>query len=414
MTSSCVLLLKCSCATTTTTTTTRGNLHCYSSTAKHVGPCCINSDILALCYSEALPHVCTHMYIHVQTALSLLASCTQDAASQLAINHAALCHFGTAAKLAAFVNRSDLSESAARHAWNVCASSGLLSCGLTCAALIPQLKAIAGALNATRTSSVPYQVICSSLNPLTAEFITCLIFKWAYVAQMLVHVATEGVPEYHVSGCCSGAGSWWEPERDMLFHSSLVICCLCQVSCNILLLKCLVAAGDWGAARRHVEALQRCLPLKSTAPAAAAALVQVAGWRAACLVHASLTVTPRVGEDMNRLLSELNTPGAKVREFNGDRLRQMLLDKHHLRTAEVVWSDEHIQLLNMAAATQPAALANYVAALFAFQAYAWLAFAQACSNKADQLSARKAAIAALEGLPLKQVRPAAGVILVGN
>jgi hypothetical protein len=85
-----------------------------------------------------------------------------------------------------------------------------------------------------------------------------------------------------------------------------------QVSCNVLLLECMAAAGQWDAARRHVEALQRCLPLKASGPAAAAA-EQVAGWRASCLVRASLTATPRVGEDMNRLLAELSTPRAKVR-----------------------------------------------------------------------------------------------------
>jgi hypothetical protein len=84
-----------------------------------------------------------------------------------------------------------------------------------------------------------------------------------------------------------------------------------QVSCNVLLLECMTAAGQWGAARRHVESLQRCLPLKATGPAAAAA-EQVAAWRATCLVRASLTATPRVGEDMNRLLAELSTPRAKV------------------------------------------------------------------------------------------------------
>jgi hypothetical protein len=85
-----------------------------------------------------------------------------------------------------------------------------------------------------------------------------------------------------------------------------------QVSCNVLLLECMAAAGHWGPARRHVESLQRCLPLKATGPAAAAA-EQLAGWRATCLVRASLTATPRVGEDMNRLLAELSTPRAKVR-----------------------------------------------------------------------------------------------------
>lgn len=79
----------------------------------------------------------------------------------------------------------------------------------------------------------------------------------------------------------------------------------------MLLLECMAAAGQWGPARRHVESLQRCLPLKATGPAAAAA-EQVAGWRATCLVRASLTATPRVGEDMNRLLAELSTPRAKV------------------------------------------------------------------------------------------------------
>lgn len=82
-----------------------------------------------------------------------------------------------------------------------------------------------------------------------------------------------------------------------------------QVSCNVLLLECLTAAGQWAAARQHVEALQRCLPLKTHGPVADAA-VEVAGWRARCLARAPSS--DRMMEDMNRLLSELSTPQAKV------------------------------------------------------------------------------------------------------
>lgn len=82
-----------------------------------------------------------------------------------------------------------------------------------------------------------------------------------------------------------------------------------QVSCNILLLECLAAAGQWPAARQHVDSLQRSMPLKSHGPATAAA-VAVAGWRATCLARAP--PSKRIMEDMNRLLSELGTPQAKV------------------------------------------------------------------------------------------------------
>jgi hypothetical protein len=36
----------------------------------------------------------------------------------------------------------------------------MLECGLTRAALIPQLKAVAGALNATRPADMKFQVSC--------------------------------------------------------------------------------------------------------------------------------------------------------------------------------------------------------------------------------------------------------------
>jgi hypothetical protein len=81
-----------------------------------------------------------------------------------------------------------------------------------------------------------------------------------------------------------------------------------QVSLNVLLLRCLAAAGHWTAARLQTEALQRCLPQKTSGPFAAAALT-VAAWRATCLAHAP---TGRAAEDMNRLVAELATPAAKV------------------------------------------------------------------------------------------------------
>eukprot|EP00775_Hariotina_reticulata_P008282 gene8282-8469_t len=191
-------------------------------------------------------------------------------ASLLVLCHKAVCHFAQAAKLAGFIHKADLAEAAARHAWNSC--QGLLATGLTQASIIPQLRMMAAALNATRPAD-----------------------------------------------------------------------CSFQVSLNVLLLRCLAAAGQWTAARQHAETLQRCLPLKTSGPFAAAAAT-VAAWRAVCLAHAP---TGRAAEDMNRLVAELATPTAK--------------------------------------------------------ASVWLAFAQACSNYQDQLAGRKAALASLEGHSLEQV-----------
>eukprot|EP00878_Enallax_costatus_P046694 GHUV01056954.1.p1 GENE.GHUV01056954.1~~GHUV01056954.1.p1 ORF type:complete len:351 (+),score=114.45 GHUV01056954.1:187-1239(+) len=211
-----------------------------------------------------------------QAVMSLLSTSGRDAAIQLSFQHKALSHFATSAKLAGFVSRADLAGAAARLAWNACttnSTAGLLAAGLTRAAVIPQLKTVTAALNASRPADPSF-----------------------------------------------------------------------QVSCNILLLECLTAAGQWPAARQHVDSLQRSLPLKSHGPAAAAA-VAVAGWRATCLARAP--ASKRIMEDMNRLLSELSTPQAK--------------------------------------------------------AHAWRAFGQACSTVEEQLAARKAAVAALDRLPAEQV-----------
>jgi hypothetical protein len=177
----------------------------------------------------------------------------------------------------------------------------------------------------------------------------------------------------------------------------------------------MAAAGQWGPARRHVEALQRCLALKASGPAAAAA-EQVAGWRATCLVRASLTATPRVGEDMNRLLAELSTPRAKVRLQNPTEQPRISSASHVLDCDSSTYRYWHLQLALCASGSACGMLvrmcegaASNLYAVCAcvcrrvLQAHAWLAFAHASTASSDHMAARKVALTALQGHPLDQV-----------
>jgi hypothetical protein len=87
----------------------------------------------------------------LQAVLSLLPTADGTTDSRLALAHAALQHFATAAKLAAFVKRGDLAESAARLAYNAVTD-------LTRAAALPALRTTATALNATKPPDVDFQV----------------------------------------------------------------------------------------------------------------------------------------------------------------------------------------------------------------------------------------------------------------
>lgn len=105
--------------------------------------------------------LCTAPFVHVQAILSLLTLSSKEAATQLSLQHKALNHFATAAKLASFISRADLAEAAARLAWNACTangSAGLLATGLTRASAIPLLKTVVTALNATRPTDPSFQV----------------------------------------------------------------------------------------------------------------------------------------------------------------------------------------------------------------------------------------------------------------
>lgn len=186
-----------------------------------------------------------------------------------------------------------------------------------------------------------------------------------------------------------------------------------QVKVNLLQLECLSAAGRWQEARRHVEALHRSLPVaKQRGPAAAAALEAIAGWRATCLVEAST----RALEEMPRLLSELNTPQAKVRCHSWLLLlwqQQGCCIEAYARSCVTHLPGPHRSPVGPTVGL-PGDNAEHEGAHYqkqlqrqhfivlswaALQARAWLAFAQATPSIAEQLQARQSALAALDTLP---------------